>query len=50
MLCCTFSGDGVDKEGSDANVEGVYGTDEDGAVAKGAMKVVDAEGHEIFRA
>ena len=50
MLCCTFSGDGVDKEGSDVNVEGMYGTDEDGAVAKGAMKVVDAEGHEIFRA
>ena len=47
MLCCTFSGDGVDKEGSDVNGEGVYGTDEDGAVTKGAMKDVDTEGHEI---
>ena len=35
MLCCTISGDGVDKKGSYVNGEGGYGTDEDSAKAAG---------------
>ena len=48
MFSCTIIVDGVDKEGSDMNCEGKYGTEKDGGVVKGAMKDVDAVGHEIF--
>ena len=48
LFCCTIIVDGVDKEGSDMNCEGKYGTDKDRGAVKGAMKGVDAAGHEIF--
>ena len=48
LFCCTIIVDGVDKEGSDMNCEVKYCTDEVGGVDNGAMKDVDAAGHEIF--
>ena len=38
-LCCTISGDGLYKQGSDVNDVGGYGTYEDGADAAG-MRVI----------